>query len=1107
MHAASVRQVQAAEPNASTWLSANAGSGKTRVLTDRVARLLLQGVQPQNILCLTYTKAAASEMQNRLFQRLGAWAVKPADKLRAELAELGVHDVHNAERLAEARRLFARAIETPGGLRIQTIHSYCAALLRRFPLEAGVTPNFTEMDHQSATLLRDQVIETLAEQTPEVLDDLAKHLSGDDLSPLVFGLLSHRKALQTAIGRGEALDWFGLCRDATPESIRAAAFTGGEAGLAVAIQTLCATQSATYQRFGDTLAGLNLSAPEPDDFDALCQLFLYKSGAKAGQSKSNNFPQANHSKAIDALRPVLTDLHVFMDRIAQAAENLKGLRAAEKTLALHNFAVSFLPAYDAAKQVRGWLDFDDLILKTADLLSNELVAQWVLYRLDGGLDHILVDEAQDTSPVQWLVIERLAQEFTAGLGARDDVTRTIFVVGDKKQSIYSFQGADPREFDRMRDHFKDRLVGSDAPLRAMELEYSFRSSPAILRFVDQTVDIDPISHLGYWQDLPGRVDVWPAVPKTLEPERARWYDPVDIVADDHHTAVLARELAAFMKQTIGVETVPLPNGERRLVSASDFLILVRRRSELFEAIIRACKAFGLPVAGADRLKLGAELAVKDLTAVLAFLSMPEDDLSLAAALKSPLFGWTEQQLYSLAAHRGEKYLWQVLRTQAPEHAATYEVLKDLRDQADYLRPYELIERILTRHDGRRKLLARLGAEAEDGIDSLLMQALSYEQMDVPSLTGFQSWLETGDVEVKRQLDNVGDLIRVMTVHGAKGLEAPIVILPDTAKRVNSSREQLLTLAPEQVVWRLPSNEQPDTMKNALARDKDAHAEEEERLFYVAATRAETWLIFAGAGEVGEGNDSWYSKALTGVQSIGSTPLPTPLGHGHRYSVGRWDQGELEPRKTPIESDEKLPSWAWKKCTAPDRPIEPKSPSDLGGSKSLAGLEGANQDRAMEIGSMLHRLLEFGPEIMKEGLAMVILDAEFPNAPQKEVMRVAKWLFDMPHLSEIFAPETLSEVGITASVAGIGRLSGVIDKLIVKTDSVMAIDFKTNAVEPALPSDVPIGLLRQMAAYQKMLEEIYPDRTIMVAILWTTSGNLMPLPNDILSTSLRELATS
>lgn len=1115
MDAATQRQNQAAEPGASTWLTANAGSGKTRVLTDRVARLLLDKVQPQNILCLTYTKAAASEMQNRLFRRLGNWAMKPDDDLSAELAGLGVTDVRDAERLAEARRLFARAIETPGGLRIQTIHSFCASLLRRFPLEAGVTPNFVEMDDRTAALLRDEIIEEMAGgDGGAAIDEIAGLYSGDDLGRLTQAVVAKREALLRNVSRVEVLDWFGLPPGFDDNRLLAEVFLGGEPALLRSLRTVLQdSDKVTDQRAADRLLDLKLDEPGLTELDVLISLLLTGSSAKEPYAaKMGKFPTKASRDALGDQCGALDDL---MLRVEAAREQRNRLYAAERTNSLYRFAGQFLCAYEARKQRHGWLDFDDLIQKTRTLLSNEAVAAWVLFRLDGGLDHILVDEAQDTSPAQWQVIERLAQEFTAGLGARDDVLRTMFVVGDVKQSIYSFQGADPREFERMRAHFADRLQALDVPLRRLDLEYSFRSSDAILRFVDQAMEGAEMRHRAFRDRLPGRVDLWPAVPKTERPEKRNWYDPVDIVAEDHHDVILARRLADEIARLIETETIPAENGAKRRVRAGDILILVRRRSDLFEEIIRACKARGLPVAGADRLKLGAELAVKDISALLAFLATPEDDLSLAASLRSPLFGWNEAQLYDLAAGRAETYLWAALRNRAEEFTETLAMLNDLRDNADFLRPYDLIERILTRHDGRRRLLARLGPEAEDGIDALLAQTLTYERMEVPSLTGFLTWMQTGEVEIKRQMDSAGDLIRVMTVHGAKGLESPIVILPDTAKRAQAVRDEIIPLAGGQLVWRMPAAQQPEAMVEALTHLKAAQDAENERLFYVAVTRAKTWLIIAAAGEVGDAGESWHRIAEQALNERGAIALQTPVGAGLRLAHMDWAGGELEQGGQTSTAGEALPDWAEVRIATPGRPPATRAPSDLGGAKAIGGEGARNEEEALRHGRMVHRLLEVLPGVPTESWpehAERLLGAgEDAATPEEaaETLREARAVLEAPDLAGLFAGDVLSEVEISANIPELGgaRVAGAIDKLLIADERILAVDFKTNAVVPETPEATPEGILRQMGAYQAALEAVYPGRRVEVAILWTRGPRLMPLPHDIVRQALRETATS
>jgi ATP-dependent helicase/nuclease subunit A len=1109
-NAASARQVQSANPRASTWLSANAGSGKTRVLTDRVARMLLSGVDPGRILCLTYTKAAASEMQNRLFARLGDWAMKEDAALRQALADLGVDDAIDAARLARARQLFARAIETPGGLRIQTIHSFCASLLRRFPLEAKVSPQFTEMDDRAASLLRDEIIDELADSgAPEVIAALAGAYTGEDFGALAGEVANRRNDFTRFLSDADCRTLFDVPYNQTETAILEQVFLGSEAEWLAEAAEIIATGSANDVKAADKLRMLNLDSPDLRLLSGLEAILLTGAAAKAPFSaKLGTFPTK-------ATQPKLGDLQNRLEDLMRRVEAARGARialnAAKRTAILHRFAAAFLPEYKARKEARGWLDFDDLITYAKALLTDPLVAQWVLFRLDGGIDHILVDEAQDTSPDQWRVIELLADEFTSGRGAREE-PRTIFVVGDKKQSIYSFQGADVEAFEQKRDLFKGKLEQVETPLQELLLEHSFRSSNTILRLVDLTFDErrekglgGEVKHIAFFPDMPGRVDLWPVIEKSPNPEPDNWYDPVDLISEEHHAAKLGQKVAETIRHTIAKGTqIPIKGGkETRAVHAGDFLILVRRRSEIFSSIIQACKALGLPIAGADRLKLGAELAVRDLAALLSFLATPEDDLALAACLRSPLFGWTEQQLYSLAQPR-KGYLWRALETD-PQHGKTVSILTDLRDQADFMRPYDLIERMLTRHDGRRKLLARLGAEAEDGIDELLSQALAYERNDVPSLTGFLGWLETDDVEVKRQMDSAGERIRVMTVHGSKGLEAPIVILPDTAQYTARERNELFVL-PEGPVWKVPKAESPEAITNARTARKARDEAEAMRLLYVAMTRAQSWLIVGAAGAIGADksgdedapNVVWYRLIQEAMVAAGAT---NALGGGLCLAEGEWPE-DIGPTVKPVTEMPALPTWVQAHAVVENRPDQPLNPSNLGGAKALPGDFTADDDNreAMDRGTRLHILLEQLPNHPAAdwpALAAPLL-ADSPDAA--DLLAEAQTVLTNPVFADLFGPDALAEAPITAELLG-KPMVGTIDRLLVTPDRVLAVDFKSNLLVPDSVAAVPDGLLRQMAAYYTALCQIYPDKQVDVALLWTRTAQLMPIHPDIVRSAL------
>lgn len=1108
---ASRAQARAADPGRSVWLAANAGSGKTRVLTDRVARLLLGGTEPQRILCLTYTKAAASEMQNRLFRRLGRWAMLEEGALRGELAELGVEGEITPEVLAGARRLFARAIETPGGLKIQTIHAFCAGLLRRFPLEARVSPDFAELDDRTAAQMRREIVEEMAEEDADgAVAALAGLVQGDDLAALLNEICGNSDAFSREETRESLAATFGLPPGFDRFALLTQVFQGGEGTLLAALRPLLAAGGKTERGVAEKLDDF---APDLGGLALLEGLFLYKSGANAGAAKIGDFP--NKATRTDTAVHLMPALEALMLRVEAARPLRVGLAAMERSLALHRFAPPFLGRYAARKAARGVLDFDDLISKAAALLSDRSVAAWVLYRLDGGIDHILVDEAQDTSPGQWRVIERLAEEFTAGEGARD-AGRRIFVVGDKKQSIYSFQGADLATFDAMAGHFEARHQGAVAPFESLSLRHSFRSSRAILDVVDHTFKAaagrglgGETRHIAFHAGMPGRVDLWEPVEKAGEPEERDWSDPVDQLADSHESVVLARKVAGEIRRMIDTGTAIETREGPRALDEGDILILVRRRGALFHELVRSCKAAGLEVAGADRLTLGDQLAVKDILALLSFLALPEDDLSLAAALRSPLFGWSEDALYRLAQPRATgTYLWQALRgAEGAAAEAARAVIADLRDQADYLRPYELIERLLTRHDGRRRLLARLGIEAEDAIDALLAEALTYEQASVPSLTGFLVWMQSGDVEVKRRHDGTARAIRVMTVHGAKGLEAPVVILPDTAKW--SSRERGSVVASrEGAFWRMADDAKPPLLASLAEARREAEREEWMRLLYVAMTRAESWLIVCAAGDVGKGDESWYRLVEAGMGHAGAAALPPAgelwsFGRGKRVEWGQWPEPvAASMREAPVAAT--VPDWAIRVAVAGSQPERALSPSALPGPKALPGEAGLDQEAAKRLGTALHQLLEHLPgaaETEREGVARRVLGPL--SAETETVFRRATALLADPALVSLFGPGSQAEVELAARVPALdGRLvAGTIDRLIVAPDRVLAVDFKSNRMVPARAEEIPAGILSQLGAYAAMLASIYPDRQVEVAVLWTETAELMPVPLNIVRKAL------
>jgi ATP-dependent helicase/nuclease subunit A len=1099
-NSASQQQLAAADPSASVWLHANAGSGKTKVLIDRVARLLLSGVEPQNVLCLTYTKAAAAEMQNRLFMQLGQWAMMPSSALQAALQSLGPLEGQLSPDLAGARRLFARAIETPGGLRIQTIHSFCAALLRRFPLEAGVSPQFRELDDRSAILMRSEIAQEIAGGPQAAsFEAVARCYSGDDLDDLLAQIARRLSSTDRFLDEADVRDLFGVPQDETLDRLIAEVFLGSESALFARILPIAEAGSPNDQKVAGRLNAMSFASPNTDLLLQCEDLFLF--GAKAAHpfcaKTAKLLTQGTQGKLVSCQ----AELDDFMLRIERGRMRRILLQAAEKTAALHGFARHFVPLYEQRKAAQGLLDFDDQISRAKGLLTDHSVAQWVLYRLDGGIEHILVDEAQDTSPDQWEVLERLTEAFMDGDPGRQR-PRTVFVVGDKKQSIYSFQGADLLAFDAMKQRFGVRLANIGERLQTRDMLHSFRSSPAILQVVDATFDREEtasvggkMQHIAFFDQMPGRVELWQPIEPQKQESDEDGFSPVDLTTDEHHAVQMGNRVADWIAAVLAQGMrVPMRKGERP-VEPGDILVLVQRRAKIFGAVIAACKARGLPIAGADRLKLGEELAVKDLMALLAFLAMDTDDLSLAIVMRSPLGGLSEAELFDLA-HGRSGSLWLELKRNAARHAEFFAMLSDLRSNVDLLRPYDLLERTLTRHGGRLRLVARLGQEAEDGIDELLTQSLAYEAAEIPSITGFLSWLTAGEIDVKRQMETSSGQIRVMTVHGAKGLEAPIVILPDTADQRKQDREQVIRLGEDKpngerdqlVIWATSVEASPPLVQAEKAGRRAKRDAEDDRLLYVAMTRAQSLLVVGAAGRIGKDSDCWYRKISAGMARLGAGPD----GAGNVvHSFGDWPENvQVQAVAKPVAV---LPDWVRTPFSRAIARQDTLSPSALGGAKALPGEAGQDMEVAMARGVQLHDLLENLPAHDP---------AEWPRVAQalraEEVLDEASRVIERH--PELFHVDTLAEVPITAALSG-KRMLGVIDRLVVSAERVLAVDFKSNQVIPRRAEDVPEGILRQMGAYAAALAQIYPDKRIETAILWTRTAELMQLDPDIVSAAL------
>ncbi|MEL6196606.1 MAG: double-strand break repair helicase AddA [Pseudomonadota bacterium] len=1131
-------QRAAAAPASSAWVSANAGSGKTRVLIHRVARLLLAGARPERILCLTYTRAAAAEMQRRLFQELGRWSMLEDRALAAEIIALeGRSDAPSADLLAAARRLFARALETPGGLRIQTIHAFCEHLLRRFPLEAGIAPRFRVADERETAALDRRLRAALAgdPETEAAFEPVARRVAeaGIDALMAAIGHDRHRFPRDPTQVEPRLAPHFDTAVMAGHESVAAAALAEIDWQ---EVATLATAFAAGGSKAQDLATGCLSPALEAQDEPVLALQYLI--GATHTGQGAPRALRGLVTKPMAAADPATPSrFEALIETVACHRDRLAAAGTAARARELNAFAARYLSTYEAQKAAAGLLDFDDMIARTAALLTRADTAQWVLYKLDGGLDHILVDEAQDTAPAQWDVIGALAAEFFAGDGAdRPDGGRTLFVVGDEKQSIYSFQGADPQVFGTMRHDIAERLSAMALSLAQPALETSFRSAPGILDFVDRvfageagrglTLDDHAPSHAASRQGDEAVIDLWSPVLPAEKAEEPDWWAPIDTPARSDPRLRLARALAAEIARMIRQDCLPLRAGQAdRPIRPGDIIVLVRRRDLLARALIAALKAEGVPVAGADRLRLRDTLAAKDLMAALRVAALPDDDLSLAALLRSPLGDVDEAGLMRLAAERAQgERLSARLEAERAAFPRAADLVSDLIARADFLRPYEMLERVLIRHEGRARLIARLGPEAEDAIDELLSQALAFERRAAPSLAGFIAWFDADEHAVKREMDAAGGTVRVMTVHGAKGLEAPVVILPDTTGLPAAGQAGAPLLLPvpdggnaeDLMLWAGPRAEDDPLTAEARAARIARDIAEHKRLLYVALTRAESRLILCAAGDPDRGADSdddpadlaaasksarrdavWYRMLRAAMDAAGAHPAPPPPGIDGLQRLGP-DPLRREPDDGPAAGKAAeaggLPDWAVTPAPAEARPRRLSPSTLIEHDPAAAAPAGRGREEALAHGLGVHALLEHWPRISADATAadLVLRDAapSLDPAGRAQALAEAQAARDLPEAAMLFGPDAIAEASVALPLPGAGgRMIGRIDWLVVLTDRVIIADFKTDRGVPADADSVPESYRAQLGAYATALEGILPDRPVEACILWTAAPRL------------------
>ena len=1122
LHPLKADQALAADPRAHAALSASAGTGKTQVLTGRVFRLLLSGAAPETILCLTFTKAAAAEMANRIGERLAAWVRMKEPDLKKELFALG--EPTDPRMLQRARRLFAKVLEAPGGLRIQTIHAFAQTLLASFPAEAGITPGFKPLEGRAEQELARTTLASLLADA---------EVSGNGR------LIDDVQSLSLRLGEGGAVDYLMRCARSGDALDR----LGEPSAIEPKIRAVMGLPDESIEEFVAAECG-------DDRFE--CDVLRAIADANRRWGAQTGL---GHAEAIDrwiTLTPIeraaqLSTLSKIFSRIypgqAKAAPDYEahagrlahligelvriqnGARLASDMAAGLRAGQAFAAAYARAKRSAGVADFDDLIRWAQALLDKPGMGDWVRYKLDQRTDHILVDEAQDTNAAQWDIIRKLAEEYFSGSSEAERRARTLFMVGDFKQAIFGFQGTDPHEFDAARKWTREKaqsLHGGGEDLfdyadrrslefRDLSINASFRSAQAVLDSVDAVVrevgfgemglPEPPPRHEAHHSGRPGLVELW----KPFSVAEANGDEAGEEGWLDEDARRYADAIAAQIRGWI--DEAPILDSTQRPLTPGDILVLVRSRGELASLIVARLFSARVPVAGIDRLFLSKPFAVRDLLAAVAFAVQPLDDLNLASLLVSPLLGWSQQQLFDLA-HGRKGRLWRALRDRAGERedfAAAHAALASLLDIADYTTPHRFLETILSGPlEGRRKLYGRLGLAARDPIDELLSAALEFEREEIVSLDRFNAWFARGDVEIQRDPSERTNAVRVMTVHGAKGLEAPYVILADaTADPANLGWRnppiEFHGFGPMVPVIRPKKAELVPPFDRNVALQAERDLQEHWRLLYVAMTRASERLVVAGIQPTREvPENSWHKRVERALETLGAEAEPDERwGSALRYR-GTVRPRTVSPRRArTVVEPLVVPAWVRAPAPAEPRPPRPLAPSTIDEDSQPAPPPGEAMRAAARRGTLIHHLLERlapvdPPQRLERALSWLERSAGLADeAARRDIADQVCAVLSDPRFAPLFGPGSLGEAPLAATLLDGRVIAGTVDRLLVTDREVAVLDFKTGRV-PADEAAVPPAHRAQMQAYVEALRVIFPGRTIRAALLYTAGPQLVEL---------------
>lgn len=865
-------QKQASDPNNSAWVFASAGSGKTKILVDRVLRLLLNKVNGDKILCITFTKVATIEMKERINKILASWVILDDEKLSAEIFSL-TDQYPKKQDLQYARTLFTRSLDGEFEIKIQTIHAFCQNIIKIFPFEVGISPNFEILDEKGEkSLLHNAKNEIFLQSKFDVklnknITYLTSIQSEESFSELLSNMLSEKEKISflkikyrgienliQLIAKELLVEKFSDLQEINDIFLEDFDFSQ----ISNIIENLENAKKSTDLK---TLSALK-EFVKIKDFE-ICQSLFFTKEFKPKSIKSiltKDFEQYH-----DFIIALQNKFYSFFDLV-------KSYKIYLATSSLLRFIDLILEKYSSLKKEKSVLDYNDLIIKTSQLLENNDYKDWVKFRMDGFYDHILVDESQDTNDRQWFIIKSLTEDFFSGESSNKN-NRSLFIIGDDKQSIYSFQGAKPNISHEIFEYYYHQ----NQNIKKIELENSFRSLSGILKFVDNIFqNNESFQKIGYKNHKAirkgeAKIEIWPAITAPQKENSDSWQNAIiknnsnDFCAKEE----MAQRIVKYIKSWVNKREITDIKGNKRQINYGDIMILLRKRSNNFNKILQQKLIDNsIPFRGVTKIRFSSNLIIQDLISILRFVLLPEDDLNLASLLKTPFFDFDEEKLFdcNLLKNQQKISLFAALNSDDKYQNASNK-LKNIIELSQNLQIYEFYFNIIN-EEIRNKYLSYYGENSLLIIEQFLLEIINFSSEKLTNLQKFYDYILTTDPEISIDESNKNSVF-ISTIHSAKGLQSPIVILPDCCFAFNKSTTSKETLMWVDIdneklpIWYVRKHNKNRFIDKVKQQKIQEHKEEYWRLFYVALTRAENELYISGFGQDND-KDSWYNIALESI---------------------------------------------------------------------------------------------------------------------------------------------------------------------------------------------------------------------------------------------------